>query len=243
MTDFSVARQCWLAALWGLHSLQMAVESQVCDASDNTLTLDRLTDNLIDPELAVYGAERVLPVLVVPIYRWLEQAMCAVLEGVGRYHQLDNEILSRVCAMLRGEEPWEDSPFVTERSQVAARKQIESDCLESGRLELCRVEWDWLLYYWSKHQDSLPGFVQDLREMVQALPSTSAKRGGVSSIVAGAAHHPESPSVGGVGNGRYPGSRFISVEQLPAWHPEIVRSRVELVRMLLADLGDRWVES
>lgn len=236
MVDFSTARQCWLAAYWSGQGLQASFETSADQATEDSkhLVLDALSDQDLSPSLAIYGSDRVLPVLVMPVYAWLAEALCAVLRDIGHYHQVPTTLLEMLQAQLLGDRPWSE-PWRAVPSDDLAGEQFDAG--------LFKVEWDWLVYFWHRQGDSLAGFAQDLREIRQALPLgggrlQGAKPGGASNL--GSAVQSKSK---GVATDDEVALRAISVRQLPAWHPGVAVSRLKLVQSLLQHLGDRWAES
>lgn len=227
MLDFSLARHCWLAALWAAQSLQSNVQAAPAtgDAPDMPDVAEAL---VLRPALAVYGEDRVMPVLVSPVYDWLIKSLCAVMHSIGAYHKVDVATLGDLQKMLMGQQPWRANFFANiDTSEKAA----------SDGLRLLSVEWDWVQYYWRDQGDSVSGLVHDFLTIQQSLPlmGRSPPVGGEGRVVGAqsdlAPHSRRSPS-----------NSTISVQQMPAWHPVFVEARVALMSGLLAALGDRWAE-
>ncbi|MEJ2680968.1 MAG: hypothetical protein P8144_05640 [Gammaproteobacteria bacterium] len=104
LLDFSEARQCWQAAHWSLLALGRCFSDAhfdgegggedvgESDAGAMRASLDLESPGTLVPELDLYGAVRVTPVLAYPIYDWLYRAHYAVAHAVAGYYKADVQV-------------------------------------------------------------------------------------------------------------------------------------------------------
>lgn len=234
--DFSLARQCWLASTWALQSLQASLETgepELVEPSDRFF-VENSGEFFLPQGLSVYGLDRVMPVLVEPVYNWLMRSICASMISIGIHVKVDHVVLNGLQKMLMGEAEWQ--PIFL--ADIASKESADSDALT-----LLNIEWEWLNYYWREQGDDLSVFVADYLTIRHHLPlagqqppfsdASQPKPNDRHSLFLA---KERSGSVGDKSR------RIPLAQQLPYWHPALMEGRVELMSRLLADIGDRWVE-